>query len=241
MTPAKPAPPRRSKIPIVGEIVGALLVIAAPVYFFLMPHGKNASKSETDDPADSAETSNPWRDWVSESRRNGYFLNHPDFVDTLAGITFTRRVFANSDAPYHNLKIRVRCTIPPPNLPSEYVHFYVRMGLDPKGVLRRYEATLTRNTVVFGINDASQNLHELMRWSQPTTPGSPRSIVMEIEARKNSFTIYLDRKRLGTIQDDTIPGAGTFGVEGPAGTSLTSLSFVSLDPPEPPADLPATK
>jgi hypothetical protein len=203
-----------------------------------MPHGKKASKSDNNAPA---ETSNPWRDWVIEGRRNGYFLNHPDFVDNPAGITFTRRVFANSDATFHNVKIRVRCTIPPPDVPSEYVHFYVRMGLDPKGVLRRYEASLTRNAVVFGTNDAAQNLHELKRWSQPATPNSPVSIIMEIEARNDSFTIYLDKRKLGTVQDDTIPGAGTIGVEGPAGTSLNSLSFLSLDPPEPPASLPATK
>jgi len=244
VTPAKPATPRRSKMLILGEIIAALLVIVVPVYFFLMPNGKKAPKSETDDAADTADALNPhsfWRDWVIESRRNGYFLNHPDFTDNQAGITFTRRVAANSDVTFRNGKIRVRCTIPSPNLASQYVHFYVRMGLDPKGVLRRYEAFLTRDAVVFGTDDASQNLHELMRWSQPSTPDSPLSMVMEIEARKNSFTIYRDRKKLGTIQDDTIPDAGTFGVDGPAGTNLNGLLFINLDPPEPPASLPATK
>jgi serine/threonine protein kinase len=238
-TSPKTATPQKSKVPIVVEIITALLMVAALIYFF-MASGKKTSPTAPDD-SGVVNTSNPWRDWVLESRRHGYFLEYPDsFTDNQSEIIFQRRVTANSNDSFRNGKIRVRCTIPPPNSPLENVQFYVRMGRDPKGVLRRYEASLTRKTVVFATNDASQNFHEITHWSRPSTPDSPLSLVLEIEARNNSFTISLDKKKLGTIQDDTIPAAGTFGVDGPAGTHLTNLSFIIFDAPEPPSNLPAT-
>ncbi|MEP6672748.1 MAG: protein kinase [Chthoniobacter sp.] len=229
--------PRKS-FPLGKITVALLLVIAA--WFYISHHG---IKSSTDDPDDPAEAPNPasiWRDWVLESRRDGYFLYHRELVDQKTDVLFQKRAEANSQETFRNGKIRVRCVIPPPNLPAQYVQFYVRMAPDAKGVIRRYETYLTHDTIVFALNDSAQGVREIAHWPVPPTPPLPIDIVMEIEAKKDRFTVSLNRMVVGTAQDDTIPGAGTFGVDGPAETRLTTLSFINLDP-TPPAVSPTPK
>jgi serine/threonine protein kinase len=238
-SPAPPAAPR-SRLP--GAIIAALLIIAAVFYF--SHHGKKTS-ADLDNSPDPANPDSVWRDWVLESRRDGYFLYHRELVDHKDEVTFQRRAVANSSDTFRNGKIRVRCAIPPGTSPAQYVQFYVRMTVDARGAVRRYEAYLTRDSVVFALNDSAQGTREITHWPIPPTPDLPIDIILEIEARKNTFTVSLDRRPLGTIQDDTLPGPGTFGVDAPAETRLTTLAFINLDPPPaaatPTANLPTPK
>lgn len=241
--PPGSAAPRKS-FPL-GKITVALLVLIAGWLYFTH-HGHKPFTSDTADPADIPNPDSVWRDWVLESHRDGYFLYHREFADRTVGnhteVIFQQRARANSQETFRNGKIRVRCVIPPPNLPTQYVQFYVRMAPDAKGVLRRYEAYLTHETVVFALNDSAQGVHEITHWPVPPTPDLPIDIVMEIEARKNTFTVSLNRMVIGTVHDDTLPGAGTFGVDGPAETRLNTLAFINFDPPPAtPAPSSATK
>lgn len=236
-------PPRKS-FPF-GKIAAALLLFAA-AWFYWTHYGRpQISVLDTDEPADAPNPDSVWRDWVLEGHRDGYFLYHREMADRTVGnhteVVFEKRASANSQETFRNGKIRVRCVIPPPTLPTQYVQFYVRMAPDAKGVFRRYETYLTHETVVFALNDSAQGVHEITHWPVPPTPDLPIDIVMEIEAKKNTFTVSLNRMVLGTVRDDTLPGAGTFGVDGPAETRLNTLSFINLDPPALPALPPATQ
>jgi len=223
-----------------GKIVVALVVVLAAWLYFTQ-HGKLPSPNDADDPAEASNPESVWRDWVLESRRDGYFLYHRELVDQHTDVLFQKRAEANSQETFRNGKIRVRCIIPPPTLPAQYVQFYVRMAPDAKGTIRRYEAYLTHDTVVFALNDSAQGVHEITHWPVPPTPDASLDIVMEIEAKKNVFTVSLNRRPIGTVKDDTISAAGTFGVDGPTETRLNTLSFINLDPPAPPAVSPAPK
>ncbi|EDY19427.1 serine/threonine protein kinase [Chthoniobacter flavus Ellin428] len=245
-TPARQSPdaaPTRKSLPW-GKIILVLLFLATG-WFYLTHRSPTPSAFDTEDSADSPNPNSVWRDWVLESHRNGYFLYNREFADHTVGnhteVVFQKRASANSQDTFRNGKIRVRCVIPPPKLPAQYVQFYVRMAPDAKGVLRRYEAYITHDAVVFALNDSAQGVHEITHWPVPATPDRPLDIVMEIEARNNTFTVSLNRMVVGTVRDDTIPGAGTFGLDGPAETRLSTLAFLNLDPPALPIPFPVTK
>jgi len=244
--PARKSPasvPPRKSLPL-GKITLVLLLLASG-WLYWTHRSQTLSTFEIEDLADLPNPNSVWRDWVLESHRNGYFLYNREFADHTAGnhteVIFQKRASANSQDTFRNGRIRVRCVIPPPKLPAQYVQFYLRMAPDAKGVLRRYEAYITHDTVVFALNDSAQGVHEITHWPVPPTPDLPIDIVMEIEARKDIFTVSLNRMVLGSVRDDTLPGAGTFGIDGPEGTRLNTLSFLNLDLPAPFALPPAIK
>ncbi|MDR3403356.1 MAG: protein kinase [Chthoniobacter sp.] len=232
--------PRKS-FPL-GKITVAFLVVIGALFYYFTHHGKPSSTADTpDDPAEAPNPASVWRDWVLEARRDGYFLYHRELLDEHADVLFQKRAATVTSETFRNGKIRVRCIVPPANSASDYVQFYVRQTRDAQGFFRRYEAYLTRDSLVFAMNDSARGAHEIAHWPVPQTPPLPIDIVMEIEAKKDRFTVSLNRMVIGTVQDDTIPGAGTFGVDGPAETRLTTLSFINFDPPAPPAISPTTK
>jgi hypothetical protein len=214
-----------------GKITIALLIIIGALFYYFTHHGKKPFSADTpDDPADAPNLASVWRDWVLESRRDGYFLYHRELIDHQVGVTFQKRAATVTSDTFRNGKIRVRCIVPPANTPSDYVQFYVRQTRYARGAFRRYEVYLTRDRIVFALNDSAQGAREITHWTSPPTPPLPIDIVMEIEAKKDHFTVSLNHMVIGIAQDDSIPGAGTFGIDAPAETHLFTLSFLDLDP-----------
>jgi hypothetical protein len=72
-----------------GKIAVALPVIIGVLFYYFAHHGKKSSTADI--PADPADAPNPasvWRDWVLESRRDGYFLYHRELIDHQVAVTF---------------------------------------------------------------------------------------------------------------------------------------------------------
>ncbi len=176
-----------------------------------------------------------WRDWITEKRQAGRFINHPNLLDDGTQVRSNNNGEYNwDDVRFRDGRIRITWTTPPAkDLPA----VYFRRVMDASGNKRNYQIAITSKSLLLQWRETpaggSSQWHLISQWALPPSFDPAKEYTVETRLLGDRLTVLLNDVELGNVQDATLSGAGGIGFYAPNGTVVRKFESQDMDPPTP--------